>query len=51
MFLVFIDRNECDEDACSQMCVNMPGSFECVCFSGFQLQPDGRTCVGEFIDL
>ncbi len=40
------DVNECSRNPCYQLCVNTMGSFECDCMSGFELQPDGKTCQG-----
>lgn len=28
-------------------CVNTIGSFQCLCNDGYEVAPDGRTCVGE----
>lgn len=28
-------------------CLNMAGSFQCICNAGFQLTPDGRNCMGK----
>ena len=33
---------------CHQRCVNTPGSYGCACNTGYQLDSDGRTCVGTF---
>jgi hypothetical protein len=40
------DVNECSRNPCHQLCVNTRGSFECDCMSGFELQPDEKTCQG-----
>ena len=46
--MVLTDINECTEnlDDCSDNanCVNLIGSFECLCLDGFR--GDGRTCSG-----
>nr|XP_018898096.1 PREDICTED: low-density lipoprotein receptor-related protein 4 [Bemisia tabaci] len=42
-----VDIDECSPDhepVCSQLCVNIPGSFTCSCKNGYVLRPDGRTC-------
>ncbi|PIO69604.1 EGF-like domain protein [Teladorsagia circumcincta] len=40
------DINECSvgNAGCSQLCVNLPGSYECQCKSGYIMTYDGRTC-------
>ena len=52
-FFIFKDTNECDPDnprhRCSQICENTPGSYECFCEEGFELNKDGYQCEG--IDL
>ena len=42
------DINEClaDNGNCSQVCTNTNGSYFCSCYSGYKLDPDGRTCRG-----
>ena len=42
------DVNECEvsNGGCAQTCINKPGSFECRCGSGYQLQTDAMTCTG-----
>ncbi|KAM7538217.1 hypothetical protein Aperf_G00000076045 [Anoplocephala perfoliata] len=29
---------------CEHLCFNTPGSYECHCHSGYELQPDGHSC-------
>jgi hypothetical protein len=43
-----VDVNECmlEEDGCSHLCVNTPGSFVCRCPSPLSLAEDQRTCGG-----
>ena len=31
---------------CSQMCVEVEGSYNCSCYSGYGLQEDRVTCAG-----
>jgi len=31
---------------CSQICVEVEGSFNCSCYSGYELQEDRATCAG-----
>ncbi|XP_014215323.1 uncharacterized protein LOC106644380 [Copidosoma floridanum] len=39
------DVDECvTEKPCDQTCRNVPGSYECYCRSGFELQPDRHSC-------
>ncbi|XP_076014808.1 epidermal growth factor-like protein 7 [Genypterus blacodes] len=39
------DVDECSERRpCSQQCVNTAGSYRCVCWEGFRLAGDGRSC-------
>ncbi|KAJ7988328.1 hypothetical protein DPEC_G00322430 [Dallia pectoralis] len=39
------DMDECSEQQpCSHRCVNVPGSYRCVCREGYQLAGDGRAC-------
>ena len=36
---------------CEQICSNTIGSYSCSCVSGFQLAPDGKSCLGEYLDF
>uniref|UniRef100_A0A8C9RYI1 Si:dkey-88l16.3 n=1 Tax=Scleropages formosus TaxID=113540 RepID=A0A8C9RYI1_SCLFO len=41
------DIDECSEPymaACSHACLNMRGSYMCLCHPGYLLEPDGHTC-------
>ncbi|VDL66068.1 unnamed protein product [Nippostrongylus brasiliensis] len=40
------DINECSvgNAGCSQLCVNLPGSYECQCKTGYTMSYDRRTC-------
>lgn len=46
-----LDINECTDEPhlCTPMgtCMNMPGSFKCLCNRGFSLDPSGRFCMGK----
>lgn len=45
----FVDVNECNSDAdnaCQQICTDIPGSYTCQCNSGYRLNADERTCTG-----
>ncbi|KAJ7402336.1 low-density lipoprotein receptor-related protein 1B-like protein [Pitangus sulphuratus] len=42
-----MDIDECTEwgeGACSQTCLNAPGSYSCGCLPGYLLEPDGHVC-------
>ncbi|XP_038646536.1 collagen and calcium-binding EGF domain-containing protein 1 isoform X1 [Scyliorhinus canicula] len=42
-----IDIDECAKSngtACSHICLNTPGSYQCACKEGFYLKEDGKTC-------
>lgn len=42
------DINECaTPDTCSQVCVNLPGSYKCDCEPGYQMDPVNKTCKAE----
>ena len=36
---------------CSQICVEVEGSFNCSCYSGYELRDDGATCTGTWLDI
>uniref|UniRef100_A0A3B4T9D6 EGF-like domain-containing protein n=1 Tax=Seriola dumerili TaxID=41447 RepID=A0A3B4T9D6_SERDU len=41
------DINECHEERCEWQCVNLPGSYRCICPRGYTLQRDGKRCKGQ----
>ena len=49
MCIVIIDIDEClmDNGGCNYVCNNEMGTFSCSCTTGYELQPDGITCIGE----
>lgn len=44
-----VDTNECEKlsSGCSQTCNNTLGSYFCTCLTGYSLQHDNHTCIGE----
>lgn len=46
------DIDECTSNPCQHgTCTNSPGNFQCQCTKGFDLGPDGRSCVDSRRDL
>lgn len=52
--LLSLDVNECElygqegrPQLCMHACVNTPGSYRCVCPSGYRTLADGKSCEGE----
>lgn len=46
------DVNECQlsENLCKHgQCINMAGTFQCSCDTGYQATPDRQSCVGEWL--
>lgn len=44
----FADIDECAEpDTCSQICVNLAGSYKCDCLEGYQIDPLTKTCKAQ----
>ncbi|XP_053737549.1 hemicentin-1 isoform X1 [Synchiropus splendidus] len=40
-----LDINECEvRDSCQHECINTPGSFRCLCPSGYHLMANSKTC-------
>lgn len=39
-----VDKNECDEKPCSHRCLNLPGTYQCLCPYSQVLMADGHTC-------
>lgn len=50
-FNYLLDINECDTSShgCEQICNNLPGSYECICHHGLQIDPtNDKKCIGEW---
>ena len=45
-FVLDIDECRLGIDNCEQVCRDTDGSYVCECFSGYNLNNDGRTCDG-----
>ena len=50
MYFYITDANEClyNNGNCSHTCVNIAGSYYCVCYPGYILQSNQRDCEGEY---
>ena len=48
MFHVDVDECKNNLNNCSNMCINLNGSYSCVCDFGFSLQDDGETCRSRY---
>ena len=50
---MILDIDECRQgiNLCSQNCHNSIGSYVCTCGSGFLINVDGKTCVGEYMHV
>ena len=46
--LFYVDILNCmiNDHNCTQICVEVEGSFNCSCYPGYELQEDGVTCTG-----
>ena len=53
VFYVPSDVNECDDNLhhCTELCINIPGSYVCSCPDGFTLEEDGISCSGNAITV
>lgn len=47
VFPLDIDECQAENGNCQQMCRNTEGSYQCLCYKGFQLHVDQRQCVGK----
>ena len=54
-YLLYSDINECEDTLvtvnCTQNCINTFGSYECVCYDGYQATSvnDSIQCMGMYI--
>lgn len=50
LYLVLIDVDECrlNNGNCDHFCVNLLGSYECVCKEGYRLGVNRWSCIGKF---
>ena len=39
-----MDIDECSERNCSDLCINLPGSYKCDCSDGYRLSSDNVNC-------
>ena len=46
---VLKDHDECatGNHTCNHICNNLPGTHECLCYTGYELSDDSYTCVGK----
>ena len=53
MLFFYVDINECSsaESCCTQLCTNLPGSYQCSCKRGFMLDADRCTCIGKSLEM
>ena len=44
----YLDIDECltNNGGCDQTCVNAPGSFDCKCKEGYEMNPESMLCEG-----
>ena len=50
---MLVDIDECSQGVseCTQGCINNIGSYMCDCQTGYYLDSDNYTCLGQFIVL
>ncbi|XP_037806363.1 dorsal-ventral patterning protein tolloid [Lucilia sericata] len=44
VFMKEVDECKFANHGCEHECINTLGSYQCGCFAGYELQPNGRTC-------
>ena len=49
LLTIDIDIPECDDNNgnCKHNCVEIPGSYHCTCYTGYQLHSDKHSCIGK----
>lgn len=47
----YVDIDECSSGAatCEDHCTNTYGSYLCYCSTGFEKDPEGKTCIGIYM--
>jgi len=48
MSVCFADIDECRDDngECQHICENLPGNYTCHCLPGYDINDDGKSCIG-----
>ena len=49
--MVDIPNCAINDHNCSQICVELEGSFNCSCYRGYELQEDRVTCTGRYLHM
>ena len=47
LFFYLLDIKDCDRQPCSHICLELDGSYRCLCPIGYYLGPDDETCLGK----
>lgn len=49
---MFIAENPCsgNQHGCEHICYQAGGQDQCSCNAGYELNQDGKTCSGEFLE-
>ena len=51
MILVLVNECEHNNGGCEHGCLDTHSSFQCFCDVGYELDTDGRGCIGRFTQL
>lgn len=46
-FLIPTEIDECEFVTCAHSCIDLPGTFACSCFDGYQIASDFVSCIGQ----